>query len=262
MLPLAIVLVVLLVLAALAVRQVTVFEFERGLLYRSGRFSGVIAPGSYWVVPRRTRIFKVDVRPRYVVVPGQEVITSDGVGLKLTVSARYMVEDVAKATHSSLNYETSIYTVLQLALRGLVGASPVDGLLSNRLELNERLYAASAPKASELGLKLLEAELKDIMFPGDLKKVFSQVVRARQEGLAALEKARGESAALRNLANAASLLEQRPSLLQLRILQAMSQDGGNTIVVGLNGSPALLPIQGKGSSGGGAASTRDSSDDR
>jgi regulator of protease activity HflC (stomatin/prohibitin superfamily) len=243
MLPLVIVVVVLLVLAAITVRQVTVFEFERALLYRGGRFSGVVGPGSYWVMPRRTRIIKVDIRPRHIVVPGQEVITADGVGLKLTVSAKFAVEDAAKAVHSSVSYETAIYTVLQLALRNLVGASPVDAILSSRPEISERLYAASAPKADELGLKLHEAELKDIMFPGDLKKVFSQVVRARQEGLAALEKARGESAALRNLANAATLLEQRPSLMQLRILQALSQDGGNTIVVGLNGAPDMLPIR-------------------
>jgi regulator of protease activity HflC (stomatin/prohibitin superfamily) len=88
----------------------------------------------------------------------------------------------------------------------------------------------------------MQAEIKDVMFPGDLKRVFSQVVRARQEGLAALERARGETAALRSLANAASLLEQRPALLQLRILQAVGSEGGNTLVVGLGAQPDVTTV--------------------
>jgi len=72
--------------------------------------------------------------------------------------------------------------------------------------------------------------------------VFSQVVRARHEGLAALERARGESAALRNLANAASLIEQRPALMQLRILQAIGQASGNTLVLGMNGADDIVPV--------------------
>ena len=243
MLPVYVVAGALLLLLALSLRQVTVFEYERGLRYRNGRFAGVLGPGSYWFFPRFTRIARVDVRPTHIVVPGQEVITSDGVGLKITVAAKYAVTDPAKALHSNASYSTALYTVLQLTLRELVGGSPVDEVLSGRPQLNAKLHEKCAPAAVDLGLELYEADIKDIMFPGDLKKVFSQVVRARQEGLAALEKARGESAALRNLANAAALLEQRPGLLQLRILQAMGPDGGNTIVVGMNGTPDVVPLK-------------------
>jgi regulator of protease activity HflC (stomatin/prohibitin superfamily) len=242
MLPIYVAAGVLLILLALTLRQVTVFEYERGLRYRSGRFTGVLGPGSDWFFPGATRIAKVDIRPTHIVVPGQEVITSDGVGLKITVAAKYAVADPAKALHSTASHATALYTVLQLALRELVGGSPVDEVLSGRVELNAKLHAKCAPAAADFGVELQGADIKDVMFPGDLKKVFSQVVRARQEGLAALEKARGESAALRNLANAAALLEQRPSLLQLRILQAMGQDGGNTIVIGMNGTPDIVPV--------------------
>lgn len=243
MLPIYVAAAVLLVLLALSLRQVTVFEYERGLRYRNGRFTGVLGPGSYWFFPRFTRIARVDIRPTYIVVPGQEVITSDGVGLKITVAAKYAVVDPAKAQHSTASYATALYTILQLALRELVGGSPVDEVLSGRPQLNAKLREKCVPAAADFGVDLHEADIKDIMFPGDLKKVFSQVVRARQEGLAALERARGESAALRNLANAAALLEQRPALLQLRILQAMGQDGGNTIVVGMNGTPDIVPVK-------------------
>jgi regulator of protease activity HflC (stomatin/prohibitin superfamily) len=79
------------------------------------------------------------------------------------------------------------------------------------------------------------------MFPGELKKVFAQVVTARKEGLAALEKARGETAALRNLANAAKLVENNPALMQLRMIQSLEESSGNTLVVGLPGEPLVTP---------------------
>jgi regulator of protease activity HflC (stomatin/prohibitin superfamily) len=73
--------------------------------------------------------------------------------------------------------------------------------------------------------------LKDIMFPGELKTIFAQVVKARKDGLAALERARGESAALRNLANAAKLLDDNPKLAQLRLYQLLESGAGNTVVI-------------------------------
>ena len=91
-----------------------------------------------------------------------------------------------------------------------------------------------------IGIELEEASLRDLTFLGELKKIFTQVVKARQEGLAALEKARGETAALRNLANAAAMIERNPSLRQLRALQVLAQQPGNTLVLGM--SPAATPI--------------------
>src|SRR5208283_2216203 len=75
-------------------------------------------------------------------------------------------------------------------------------------------------------------DVKDIMFPGEMKKAFSQVVKAQKEGQAALERARGETAALRNLANAARIMEDNPNLLQLRALQSLTDSPGNSLVLG------------------------------
>jgi regulator of protease activity HflC (stomatin/prohibitin superfamily) len=226
----------------IAIRQVVVFEYERGLRYDGGRFKAVLEPGSYWIFPRRTRIAKVDIRPAHVTVPGQELISSDGVGIKITLSAKYQIKDPSKAVHSIASYESALYLQLQLALRELAGASTAEDILAKRTALGPHLLEAAAPKIAEYGIELTEAEIKDVMFPGDLKRVFSQVVRARQEGLAALEKARGESAALRSLANAAALIESRPALLQLRLLQTIGQDSGNTVVLNL-GASELLPLK-------------------
>ena len=83
------------------------------------------------------------------------------------------------------------------------------------------------------------------MFPGKLKDIFAQVVNARKEGLAALEKARGETASLRNLANAAKMIESNPNLMQLRLLQALGESSGNTLVLGMPGQSSTVPIKAK-----------------
>lgn len=236
---------VLAVVALLAtrLRRVIVFEYERGLRYTRGRFAGVLEPGSYWLWSRGTTIAKLDMRPTFVTVPAQEIPTSDGVSLKITVSAKYRVADPVQALHAVAAYQTALYTHLQIALREIVSGSAVDAVLENRAEIGRRLHEACAVRVAEFGLELLEADVKDIMLTGELKKMFAQVVKARQEGLAALERARGETAALRNLVNAAGLLEQRPSLLQLRLLQTVGQASGNTVVLGLGGQPQTIPLR-------------------
>jgi regulator of protease activity HflC (stomatin/prohibitin superfamily) len=82
------------------------------------------------------------------------------------------------------------------------------------------------------------------MFPGELRRTFAQVVAARKEGLAALERARGETASLRNLANAARMMSANPTLLQLRLLQELGKSAGNTIVLGLPSTTTPLPLRG------------------
>ena len=103
-------------------------------------------------------------------------------------------------------------------------------------------------KAKDLGLKLISVHVKDILFPGKLKEVFAQVVSARKEGLAILEKARGETAALRSLANAAKMIEANPHLMQLRLVQSLGQPSGNSLVFGM--PPVVsIPIQAKSAAG-------------
>lgn len=115
---------------------------------------------------------------------------------------------------------------MQLALRAVIGESTAEELLEQRLDRGGRLTELVAERAAGLGLDLFEVDVRDVMLPGDVKSAFTEVLRARAEGRAALERARGESAALRNLANAARLLDGNPGLMNLRLLQAMTEDAG------------------------------------
>lgn len=215
----------------LAPRQVLIFEYERGLLYTDGKFKRILEPGKHWLFGHRHLIQKVDVRTRFVNIPGQDVLSSDNVSIKVSIAASYKIDDPYKSVNHTANYLESLYLTLQLQLRDLVGAIPIDELLAKRKQIGDTLFEGSKEKAAELGLVLLSADIKDIMFPGELKNIYAQVVNARNEGLAALERARGETAALRSLANAAKLLENNPAMFQLRMLQAIERKSGNTIIL-------------------------------
>jgi regulator of protease activity HflC (stomatin/prohibitin superfamily) len=224
---------------------VTVYEFERGLKYSRGRFVGGVEPGQHWIYAPKTQIRKLDVRPTFVSVPGQDVLTADGVTLRVSLAVEYEIVDPERAVNSVEDYRDALYLTVQLALRDLVGGTEVDDLLSKRAEIGRTLLEQTASALEKFGLRIASVELKDIMFPGDLKRMMAQVVQARKEGQAAVEKARGETAALRNLANAARLMEGNPALMQLRLLQQLAGSSGNTVVVGLPGSTPL-PLRASG----------------
>lgn len=232
-------------LKAMGLRRVVVYEYQRGLKYRNGKFLEAVGAGRYRIFPSIT-IVPVDVRPMLVTVPSQEVISADGVTVKITVVAQYEVADPAIAINKNANYQQAFYLLMQMAVRQLVSAEKVDGIIEQRASLSGRIVELTQEKIAALGVRLISAEVKDVMLPGELRRTFAQVVKAQKEGQAALERARGETAALRSLANAAKMAEGNPNLLQLRALQLMSESSGNTIMLGV---PAGIPgpVSGNGS---------------
>ncbi len=241
--------IVLILILKLYFKRITIFEYEKGLKYSKGKFKKVLGPGQYWIFQKNTVVTKVDVRPKFVSISGQEVLSSDSIVLKVSLAAKYEIKDPDVAINKVENYAEAFYLILQLALREIIGSSKIDEILEKRSLFGERIMELTSKNVEELGLKLLLVNVKDIMFPGDLKKIFAQVVKAQKEGLAALEKARGESAALRNLANAAKVLENNPALMQLRMLQLLGESSGNTLVLGMPGGSSTttpLPIKSVG----------------
>ncbi|MBW3623084.1 MAG: slipin family protein [Armatimonadetes bacterium] len=242
----------LLVPVALAIRmfrRITVYEYERGVEYAGGKYTRTLNPGTYWVFAPSTTIKKVDIRPRYESITGQELLSADHVGLKVSLAAKYEIADPYAALNGVQSYSEALYLELQLALREIVGATEIDALLERRNEIGARLYEKAEPPLRAVGLSLLSVDVKDIMFPGDLKRMFAQVVNARKEGQAALERARGETAALRSLANAARMVQDNPALMQLRLLQVIGEKSGNTVVMGTS-SVTPIPAPRAGESAG------------
>ena len=231
------------------VKRVTIDESHVGLLYRHGIVEKSLESGSHWVLGASTRVAIFDLREQILSVPGQEVLSRDNVGLKISLSVRYAIVDAERLCGRVTNYGAHFYSAVQLALRSVIGAIDIDSLLGQRLGIAAQLKELAVAELGEIGISVLAVDIRDVMFPGELKKIFAEVVRAQKEGQAALERARGESAALRNLANAARVLESHPVLMNLRTLQAIS-DGegrGNTYVLGL--PPGLVSVNGRGGAG-------------
>jgi regulator of protease activity HflC (stomatin/prohibitin superfamily) len=214
------------VLYRMLVRIVVVREGLAGLLYIDGRLVKTLQPGRHRLHRRRTEVVTIDLRERLLTVVGQELTSRDQVNVRLNLAVTFAVEVPELATTFAQDFTQSLYLDAQLALRRAVAARTVEELLEERDGLGRDLTAELASEASRLGLQLRRAELKDVILPAGLKQAFADALKARKEGAAALERARAESAALRNLANAARLLEGNPELYQLRLLQAFGQGGG------------------------------------
>jgi regulator of protease activity HflC (stomatin/prohibitin superfamily) len=231
---LLIVLLILLVGAALLrpfVSVVTVHDYERGLRYRRGRFSGLVDPGTHLGFRPFSEVRVLDGRPTFLTVEGQEVLTSDGVALKVSLAARYVVGDPVAAVTGDQRFVQALYLELQLALREVLATKSVDDILANRTAIGPAVLERSASILARIGVELLSVEVRDLMVPGELKRIFAGVVAARKDGEAALERVRAETAALRNLANAGRLVEDNPGLLQLRMLQQIGASSGNTVML-------------------------------
>ena len=209
------------------VRRIVIREYESGMLYKNGKFKKLLGAGQFWINGWNTEVTHIDGRLKTETIPGQEVLTQDQVGLKVSLGIQYQIENPEKALHISESYYNDLYQTAQLALRSIVGNQKIEELLENRSTIGSALLEMVVPEAEKIGLKVHRMDVKDIMFPGDLKKIFSEEVKARKESQAALERARGESASLRNLANAAKMLENNPALMDLRVLQSLSSSGDN-----------------------------------
>lgn len=223
---------VLLLWSKAAFLKVTIYDYQVGLLYRKGRFQRRLLPGQYRFLKAQSHVVILDTRRRELQVPGQEILTQEGAAVKVSLVAEFQVIAPEVAHHQVQSYELSLHTALQLALRTAVAGLTVEGLMAERAQIGEHVLALCQPQLTALGIQLHAVGVRDIMLPAELKRAFAEVLKARQEGQAALERARGEQAALRSLANAARLIEEQPALLQLRWLQTVGQTTGNSVVVG------------------------------
>ncbi len=201
---------------------VIVYDYQAGLLYRNGRLVRLVPPGSYWLNKVFDKVEVVDLRLTTSTVGAQEVISQDNVGLKLSIAMRYKIDNAEKALHSTQSWFNDLYLLVQLACRDLVAATKADELLAKRKEIGESLLLAVQAEAAKFGIDVQSVEIKDIMFPNEIRKLFGELVRAQKEGQASLERARAEHATLRSLANAARMIEGNPALMNLRVLHSLS----------------------------------------
>jgi regulator of protease activity HflC (stomatin/prohibitin superfamily) len=249
LLAILLIVVVVALLARPFVAIVTVHDYQRGLRYRRGRFGGLVDSGTHLVLRPFSEIFVLDGRPAFLTLEGQEILTADVVPIKVSLAARYVIGDPVAAVTGDQSYGQACRLELQLGLREALAGRTADQLLAERATIGPAVYERTASRLARLGIELLSVEARDLMVSGELKRAFAGVVIARKEGEAALERARGETASLRNLANAGRMVEDNPGLLQLRMLQQLGTSPGSSVVL-------TMPDGAGGSTDGGPPSTQ------
>ncbi|MFH1621433.1 MAG: slipin family protein [Patescibacteria group bacterium] len=215
----------------ISLRQVN--QYERGVKFTMGRFTGLVNPGWRIVLPIFQSMRKVDLRLKAVDVPSQDAITKDNVSAKINAVIYYKIIDAGKAV---LEVENVNYAVLQLAqttMRNIVGEVTLDELLSQRTVISEKIEKLVDEATLDWGVEVTAAELKDINLPPDMIRTIAKQAEAERERRAVIINSEGEVIASENLAKAAKILSASDGALHLRTLNSIndiSSDQSNTVI--------------------------------
>ena len=201
--------------------KITVAADERAVEYVRGVFTRVLGPGRHsrpWFASYR----RVGTRERLLTIAPQEVLTADGLAVRTSAALRWAVADARAFVEVADEPLASVNLAIQVALRdALIEVELADVLHQVRQSVAGRLVTAARVAAAEVGIEVRDVVVKDVLMPHEVRAAQAELVTARTRGQAELEKARGETAALRSLANAARMLDDHPALAQLRLVQAL-----------------------------------------
>lgn len=224
-------------------RTFIVMEHEQALLFHEGKLKQKLAPGKHVFRGKDYSIERYDVRLQQIQVPNQELTCSDGVTVRVSAKASYRIVDAEKVYRASAHIYAVAYEALHEALRESISSLTVEEALAKRAEISAQIQEHSSTKGREFGIEISDCAVRDISVSGEIKRAYGQLLVAQKEAQASLERARGETAALRNLANAAKMMDDNPNLLQLRWIHALGQAKGATIVLSPSGMHPHHPPQ-------------------
>ncbi len=211
-----------------------IYEYERGVLFTLGRFSGVMSPGLKFVVPMLQTMTKVDTRIKTVDIPKQEVMTRDNVPVSINAVVYMKVIDAERAVLKIQNYVYAVSQYGQTALRDVIGNKELDFVLTERAEIADEIKMLVDKETDEWGIDITAIKIQDIELPADMKRIMARQAEAEREKRATIIKSAGEVIASKNLQEAALKLAAAPGALHLRTLQTLadiSSDQSNTIII-------------------------------
>lgn len=198
-------------------------EYERGVMFRLGRFTKVKGPGVIFMIPYIDRLEVVDLRIITMDVPTQEVITGDNVTIRVNAVVYFRVVDPEKAIIKVEKYMRATSQYAQTSLRSSVGSSELDEILAHREKINAQLQQIIAVATDSWGIKVTAVELKDVELPQSMQRAMAKQAEAEREKRAKIIHAEGEMLAVAKLVEAAKTMSEHPEALQLRYLQTLSE---------------------------------------
>lgn len=225
------IIVLLVVLFLVSLRQVN--QYQRGVKFTMGRYTGTKGPGWRVVIPVFQSMHRVDMRTKAVDVPEQKAITKDNISVGVNAVIYYRVTDAAKAVLEVENFFYAVSQLAQTTMRNVVGEVELDDLLGQRNAISERIKSIVDLASDPWGIKVENVELKDIVLPAEMERTIAKQAEAERERRAVIIKAEGEVVAANNLAKAAETLASSTGALHLRTLQSindLSSDQSNTVI--------------------------------
>ena len=226
--------IIFLIVVISSIRQID--QYERGILFKRGKYAKVLEPGWHVIWPIIESCKKIDIRTRAVDVPEQVAITSDNVSIKINAVIYYKVFDAGKALCEVENFQYAVGQLAQTTMRNVVGTVTLDQLLTDREKISLNICNIIDKATDPWGVKVENVELKDISLSQEMQRVMAKVAEAEREKNAVITKAEGEVEAAKNLAEAANMMGKTPGALHLRTLATindLSSDQSNTVVFAL-----------------------------
>ena len=198
-------------------------EYERGVVFRLGRYVGTRGPGLIILIPLFEKMVKVTLRTIALDVPVQEVITKDNVSVKVNAVMYFQVFQPDKAIIAVEDYMYATSQMGQTTLRSILGEHELDELLSNREKINQTLQKVIDERTDPWGIKVSAVEVKDIDLPEGMRRAMAKQAEAERERRAKVIHADGEFQASTKLRDAAMVMAQEPVTVQLRYLQTLTE---------------------------------------
>jgi regulator of protease activity HflC (stomatin/prohibitin superfamily) len=229
----AVAIVIVLGLSGLRVAQ----EYQRGVIFRLGRYVGLRGPGLYWIIPLNIeRAVSIDIRTRTVSAEQQETITRDSVTIKVNAVLWYRIVDAAKSVIEVADAPSAVYQLALTGLRNIIGQHDLDEVLQERNKINNLLRESIVNSTMAWGLEVQRFEMKDVELPAAMQQVMAMQAEAIREKRARIIKAEAELEASVKLSAAAAQMMVNPAALELRRMQMISEVGAE------NNSTTVLMI--------------------
>jgi regulator of protease activity HflC (stomatin/prohibitin superfamily) len=200
-------------------------EYERGVMFRLGRFQKIQGPGLYFTVPIVDQKVQVDIRTKTVDIAPQEAVTADSVTIKINAVLYYRIIDPMKAISRVENYQMAVYQASMTTLRNIVGQHNLDDMLQSRDKINAKVQEIVDEITEPWGVAIERVELKDVEIPISMQRAMAKEAEAAREKRARLIKAEAEQEASKLLSEAAQQMMQNPAALELRRLQMLTEIG-------------------------------------
>jgi regulator of protease activity HflC (stomatin/prohibitin superfamily) len=225
--------VVAVMLSGLRIAQ----EYQRGVVFRLGRYAGLRGPGLYWIIPLGIeRAVTLDIRTRTVSAEQQETITRDSVTIKVNAVLWYRIVDAAKSVIEVADAQAAVYQLALTGLRNIIGQHDLDEVLQERDKINALLRESILNSTTAWGLEVQRFEMKDVELPEAMQQVMAMQAEAIREKRARIIKAEAELEASMKLSAAAAEIMANPAALELRRMQMISEVGAE------NNSTTVLMI--------------------